>query len=107
MTEPGPGTTGSTIICDGNGGVTVQMQSLSPLYQKCIGDCIMAHENSHMQDVLKADPNICAGKPKGTLITYSSIQEKRASEIKAITIELNCLINKLALPCPECEVIIK
>jgi hypothetical protein len=57
------------------------------------------HEKQHRKDILAADPNICAGKPSGTVIVYSTPEEEKQYELAAIQKELNCL-EKFRDDCP-------
>jgi hypothetical protein len=54
---------------------------------------------------MKANPNICKGKPAGTVIG-SSGQTHIDTEVKASNIEIDCLKNKLKNGCGECKNII-
>jgi len=85
----------NTVVCDGKGGFSVQLGRLTPLEEKCIGDCARVHEESHIGDVKAADPKICKGKVKGAVLGFSNPDEEKAGETKAYTAGLNCLNNKL------------
>lgn len=53
------------------------------------------HEESHIRDVLRVSPDVCRGKPKGTLVQASNAGELRATEFAAVTVEISCLQRKL------------
>lgn len=98
----------NTIICDGSGGISVHLQQLDPLSLECLGDCMTAHEQSHIADALGQNPNICVGVPPGTRVEASgsgrtaaaaraaALKEKAATEIKASNVEIDCLKAKLS-----------
>ncbi len=97
----------STIVCDGNGGVSAQVEPIGdPLTKRCISDCIFRHELSHANDALRSNPNICKGKKAGEQIIYSDRKEQSASEIKANNVEIDCLKEKLKCP-SDCDPVIK
>jgi hypothetical protein len=91
----------NTIVCDGKGGVRVKHSSKNPANTpQCLMDCIDVHENIHIQDVLKANPDICKGQKDGAQIYNAGGKEQKDTERKAAQAELDCL-NK-ALKCPKC-----
>lgn len=99
----------NTIICDGKGGIEIQLQPLNEKEEKCgIGECIRVHEEVHRQETLKQNKNVCKGMPRGLRIGMSD-PERKTSEIKAYNAEIRCLKAKLKCgECPdECEDIIK
>lgn len=97
----------NTIVCDGNGGIKTQLAPLSPLNERCIGDCIRVHEETHRQDVLRKAPGICAGKPHGLLVQAGSQDERNENEIPATKAGIECLERRLAefsrYGCSDCE----
>jgi hypothetical protein len=100
--------TENTIVCDGSGGIAVHLQQLDPLNLECLGDCMTAHEQSHIADALGQNPNICAGVAAGTRVEASGSgrtaaaaqaalrKEQAATEIKASNVEIDCLRARLA-----------
>src|SRR5208282_577255 len=98
----------NTVICDGDGHIVTQVAPLDPINQQCLGDCILQHELSHLQDFMQANPNICIGKPRGTIVGFSNNVEQKAGEIKASEVEIACLRAKLSsLACTSCDAIIE
>jgi RHS repeat-associated protein len=81
----------ASIECDGKGGVRVKMPK-GGQYDPCCQPCIIAHEQSHADDVMKADPNICKGKLEGTPIAYTDRKTQRDTEIAAYKAQLKCLL---------------
>jgi RHS repeat-associated protein len=93
----------NTIICDGLGGILVQIGNGQDT--SCgIGKCIYAHENRHRQDALAASPGVCRYQPTGIQVTFSNGQERQASEYAASTVELSCLAAALSkAKCDNCK----
>ena len=105
VAPPKPGI--NTIVCDGDDGIEPQLLPLDPTAAGCgIGDCIKAHELSHVADVQASNKSICKGKPKGTRVVASSKSESAATEIKASETEIACLKNILK-NCDTCGPIVK
>ncbi len=94
----------NTIVCDGRGGIEIQLAPLDPLLKECIGDCIQAHEQVHRADALRMVPGICAGKPRGLLVQATTRDEQNENEVPATKAELECLERKLkGLPSNQCH----
>lgn len=92
--------TENTIVCDGKGGIRVQLGSKNvPSTPSCILDCIKQHEESHKGDALKENPDICKGKADGTYVLASK-SAQAATERKASEAELDCL-NRVLTQCPD------
>jgi RHS repeat-associated protein len=89
----------NTVVCDGKGGIITQISPNTRKGDKCVKACVGEHEKQHRKDILAADPNICAGKPSGTVIAYSTPEEEKQYELAAIQKELNCL-EKFRDDCP-------
>jgi RHS repeat-associated protein len=99
--------TANTIVCNGLGGVMVQVginQDLScGLYT-----CIWEHEERHWKDAIAANPGVCYRAAAGVQVTFSNGQERTASEYAASTVELNCLkYQKNHADCDHCKQIIQ
>lgn len=96
-----------TIVCNGQGGIRPWLPgwyNYPPQRMKCIGDCTLKHEESHIQDALSSSPNICAGSADGIELGYSNYREQNTSERTAWTVELTCLENKKKdSTCPTCS----
>jgi RHS repeat-associated protein len=100
----------NTVICDGTGTMIPQLQPLTPLADKCVSDCLLVHENSHIDDLIRIGPiGVCRGRMPGGIVTFADIQQRFDSEKKAYAAELACLKAKLAmLTCgDECRQMVK
>jgi len=105
----GPADKGTnTIVCDGSGGIRVQVSTGNdPNGFKCVGDCVIKHEQSHRADALAADPRVCkrwywSDYDDGTQVTMDA-SEQKPSEIKASQVEIDCLDAKLPTASNECK----
>jgi RHS repeat-associated protein len=87
----------NTIVCGKDGKVELRMAYFGNL-PSCIRSCTVEHEQSHKDDVLASNPNICVGARPGTQILYSSREEEVASERKACLVQLQCLQKALDDP---------
>jgi RHS repeat-associated protein len=104
-----------TIVCDGKGGITVFLgHRYTPDKLKCFGDCIIAHEQVHVQDAMWDSPTVCAGKDPNLLIYNPSSRTIDASEVRAYNVSIPCLERKLkeakaGAGCPDghCEGLIQ
>lgn len=84
-----------TVICDGYGSPIPQIPPLNPITDKCVGDCMLVHENSHIDDIISLGYGaVCHGQPRGTVVTLPATQAL-ASEKKAYAAEVACLQQKL------------
>ena len=95
-----------TIICNGSGGIDVQFPAnISPMAEKCLGDCLRAHEISHISDIRRLGPGACKGQARGVIPTFDTQAQLLASERKAYDVELACLQKKLQgmSDCDECK----
>jgi RHS repeat-associated protein len=83
----------NTPVCDGHGGLRVQIGDPAtlggPKQQKCLIDCARVHEQSHIADDLAANPKVCKGKAAGVRLGYDP-GFRAASEITASNAELDC-----------------
>jgi hypothetical protein len=82
-----------------------QLKPMSSLDQKCISDCILVHENVHIDDIIALGyGSICKGQPYGEIVNVPTA-EALASERKAFAAELACLQKKLQglSGCDECR----
>lgn len=90
----------NTIICNGLGGIAIQIPKDQDL--SCgIGNCIWRHENQHRREALASNPGICRNVAKGIQVDFSNNQERKAGEIAASTVEINCL--EAALKKAKCD----
>jgi RHS repeat-associated protein len=97
----------NTIVCNGQGGIGVQLGAQgTPEQAKCLGDCMRAHENSHKLDLLASNPTICKGSVAGIQVAFSNVTEQKDSEIRALAVEIICLLNKEKAGCGPCKQII-
>lgn len=98
----------NTIVCDGSGGVRVQVGAPGNADQAaCLTDCIRRHEESHRSDALASNSAICDGKANQIQVTFSSVDEQKASEIRASDAEIACLNGKLGSASDTCKPIIR
>jgi len=99
-------TSTNTIVCDGKGGVRVQLGGTgTPAQAACLSDCIEKHEQSHRSDALGAKPEVCKDQTDGTQVTFNG--EQKPSEIKASNVEIDCLNAKLPGAGADCKETIK
>jgi RHS repeat-associated protein len=70
--------------------------------KKCFGDCLVAHEQSHVTDATRSNPGVCRYwgwipfiHPKG-VVSFDNDKERLSSEFRAYAVELRCLAAKLA-----------
>ena len=99
----------NTVVCDGKGHLSTQLSNrLTPILEKCISNCLLVHEFSHVDDFFAngSGTTICKNQPKGV---RPGIANADASENKAYGIELRCLRDTLgSLPsCHECRPVIE
>jgi hypothetical protein len=99
----------NTIVCDGSGGVRVQLSNSdkSPCVP-CDIDCQIKHEQSHRADALASDPRVCkrwywSDYQDSTQVSMSDTTEQKASEIKASQVEIDCLNAKLPTASATCK----
>jgi hypothetical protein len=95
----GPMAGGSaTIVCDGSGGYTIQLNGWNDA--PCgIKNCVSMHEQAHNNDWKTRYPNGCKDKPAGTAVPttgdgYAAFL--KMSECNGYTTELACI--KLLMP---------
>lgn len=95
----------NTIICDGSGGIVVQVPlDISPNRLRCgVRDCKAEHENYHLGQALKRSPNICLGQRRGAVVPALEQAERVKEEINAHGIEINCLLKKLKNSSCDCK----
>lgn len=99
---PRPGEVGTT-RCEGGSVVPyVNWARLAPYERKCLGECLIAHENSHAVDATRSDSGICRYfswlggiGPLGD-VTFDTKEELKATELAAHRVELQCLKGKLS-----------
>lgn len=96
----------NTVVTDGKGGLEVYLGQApeGSVDRKCCLDCLMKHEQSHLSDILAANPRIAfddKGKPYPAgrgIVSPTHGRELIESEIKAHGIEIKCLRESLAKP---------
>jgi RHS repeat-associated protein len=93
----------NTIVCDGNGGIIPQLRENQD--NSCgIVDCIRVHEERHIADWRTYGfANGCAGRPRGTIVTFNSSCQLYRSERSATIAELDCLRSKCDGACGNCR----
>jgi RHS repeat-associated protein len=91
---PVPGKGGTA--CDGKGGVDIRYPpDWNPFAEKCLGDCVRVHENKHISDFRKEDPNVCKNVKRGWTINFGTSDANSGSERGAYDAEAQCLRSKL------------
>ena len=101
-------TTTNTIVCDGSGGIRVQVGNAGTAAQAaCLTSCIRTHEQSHRSDALAANANICDGKADQIQVTFSNETERKTSEYAAYDAEISCLNGQLPSASDACKPIIR
>lgn len=95
----------NTVVCDGNGGIRIQISGNAPGPLDCIIDCLRAHEQEHINQIQRAAPGICQGQPPGTTVRFSDPTEQAVNEVRASEVELNCLrsLDKRCPARPSCD----
>jgi hypothetical protein len=76
----------NTVKCEG-GKPVPQIGDPDPRLKKCQ----LAHEQSHIDDIIRENGDICKGVANGTIVIPSSPEEKQNSERKAYKEQLECL----------------
>jgi len=95
-----PAWPGNTIVCDGSGGIAIQTQTGAQMAQPPgLYECMMAHEETHRQQVLARNPSICLGVPAGRAIIDDDKISRGRSEGEAYSVEEGCL-RSLEETCP-------
>ena len=98
-----PDPTINTIVCDGKGGVKIQLTDAMKNNPKCIVDCANKHEESHKADALADNPDVCKDMPDDFVIFNTDQNEVDKSEVKAADAEIACLAaTKPSAECPKC-----
>jgi uncharacterized protein DUF4157 len=103
----GPADTGlNTIVCNGKGGIRVQLGGTGTADQTtCLSACMRVHEQSHRADALAANKDVCKEQTDGTQVVFNG--EQKASEVKASNAEITCLKGKAKTANATCKPIIK
>jgi hypothetical protein len=96
----------NTIVCDGKGGIRVQLGATGNAAQTaCLSACMQKHEESHRADALAANAQICKGVSADRIVTIDTAAERKATEVKASNVEISCL--KAHKADAKCEPIVK
>ncbi len=89
-----------TVTCDGNGGMMVRAD---PNVPPCLYDCLIVHENRHIQQISQINPNVCNGAARYAGIDIRPASHVYAMEKEAYATEKACLQAKLNNnSCDEC-----
>jgi RHS repeat-associated protein len=94
----------NTIVCDGHGGIRVQLElnlQLLPERMECLGPCITKHEEVHKKQALAYNPKICGGSADGIQVGNSNDIEKEQAEIVAHIVSIQC--DKKRLQEEQCD----
>jgi hypothetical protein len=98
----------NTIVCDGSGGVRVQVGNAGNADQAaCLTSCIRRHEQNHRSDALGANSKICDGKADQIQVTFSDTAEQKDSEYRAYDAEITCLNGQKSSASDKCKPIIE
>ena len=90
----------NTVVCNGNGGIRIQLGSTS----QCTRNCMIVHEQIHIADALKINSNICKGQRDGTAIRWSNPSELFPTELRGYNAEIACLNLSLDQSCDnDCQ----
>jgi len=93
MIKGPPDPTQTTWMCDGHGGMKVQIGT--PFTRDeigCFGDCLVQHEGYHEYQAYNASRgNVCKGKPYGMWGAYQSAADAAAWETPASKATIECL----------------
>lgn len=82
----------NTIVCNGSGGIRIQIGGPPPPQAKCAEECMLLHERRHIRDVTADNPRVCEGVPDGIKVGFShGSKQEAATEIAASNIEIECL----------------
>jgi RHS repeat-associated protein len=102
MLPPNPNM--KTIVCDGNGHIVTQIQRLSGQDNKCMGDCMLLHEMTHVdQEFRRGREKRCRGVPAGWIL-LTPVTEIPGDEKEAYDVEVECLKKRLSglTSCADC-----
>src|SRR5262249_3570106 len=72
---------------------------------RCVGDCMRAHEDTHVQQIMAVSPKVCKAKASGVLVGPTDVNRLKTTEIAASTVEIECLKRKQEAGC-SCKQII-
>jgi RHS repeat-associated protein len=91
----------NTVVCDGRGGMAVQIGGpFGPDEVFCgIYDCIIEHEKNHIEYNMASNPTVCNGQIAGMRVGTSTPDERSATEIAASNAEIACLRKQLEKEC--------
>ncbi len=108
----GPDPSKNTLVCNGKGGIKVQIGPMSKAQKDCgIADCAKEHEESHIADAMAKNPGVCGGfffdAPADILVGAQPGKESRESEYKAYGVTISCLKKKLMCTDPKCKALIE
>jgi hypothetical protein len=98
----------NTIVCDGQGNVTIQVPDYGTQNQKeCYGECIEKHELSHAADAVAKSPNVCRdrrGRPRQPgLVVWAPESLVYPSEYRAHGVLLDCLHQRRVAATANCD----
>jgi len=76
-----------TIVCDGAGGIKVELGWCASK-GRCMKRICETHEKSHISDCDNAS-TVCAGKPAGVEVTLTNMEDRKKSECEAYKLDLS------------------
>ena len=95
----------NTVVCDGNDSMVTQLQPMSPLNEKCISDCMMLHELTHIDQLVAAGMGgLCRGASRSMRVQIPAALIP-SWEKEAYQVERDCLLKRLSglSNCDECK----
>src|SRR6516164_9513973 len=61
-----------TVVCD-MGTMRPELPPLTPLMEKCVSDCMLVHENSHIDDLIQmGGAGVCRFREPGRIVTFDN-----------------------------------
>jgi RHS repeat-associated protein len=81
----------TTTVCDGKGGVAIQLGNMQRSPSKCIIKCALAHEGTHIIDILQTSPTVCVGQLAGAVVSTNTDLGHHTTEWRSYTAEAACL----------------
>jgi RHS repeat-associated protein len=94
----------ATVVCDGDGNPTPWVGPdvfPNPQEKKCVGECVLMHETSHINDINRMSPGVCRGVAARLKVMASGKTEAAATaqqnetEVRAYGVEFRCLQHAL------------
>jgi RHS repeat-associated protein len=81
----------NTIVCNGKGGIAIQTGDPNNPPSRCVMQCVLEHEATHLRNALKTAPAICVGQPAGVTVANADDAARWRSELAAYQVSVECL----------------